>query len=96
MRASRPALALAAATALALPAAAQASTASVVTLSVPASTTCERVVADVTADYGVTPAAVYTSALCGFSSSLSRKTARLLSADPRVVSVEADTVIRTV
>jgi hypothetical protein len=93
MRASRLSLAVAATAALALPAGAQASTTPtyVVTLAVPAGTTCADVVRDVRADYAVTGGAVYTSALCAFSTPLRTQKARGLAADPRVVAVQPDT-----
>ncbi len=91
MRASQFILAGAVTAAVAFPAGAHAGTDSVVTLSVPATTTCEQVVFSVTADHGITPRTVYTSALCGFSASLSTARARALSADDRVLSVQADT-----
>ena len=75
---------------LAFPAGADAGSQYVVTLDVPATTTCDRVVHDVTTDYAIVPGTVYTSALCGFTASMSTSKARALSVEPRVLSVEAE------
>lgn len=76
---------------LGVPSAAQAAHDYVVTLKADATTTCERALIDVTVSYSISTTATYSSALCGFSASLSKGTVVSLEADPRVESVRADT-----
>ncbi len=77
--------------ALALPAAAAAGSDYVVSLHVPTTPeTCEQRILQVASDYDLTVRVVYTSALCGFATPLTRPELRRLEADPRVASVSAD------
>lgn len=75
---------------LAAPAAAQASSGYVVSLRNPADATCQAAILDVTMAYDVVPSRIYTSSVCGFSSSLSRAKAREMALDPRVEFVQPD------
>ncbi len=78
-------------TALAAPSPAAASQSYVVTLKAPgAGTTCEQTIVDVSKQYAISPKHTYTSALCGFSASISKRTVDSLKLDPRVEAVTAD------
>lgn len=79
--------------AFAAPASAQAAQDYVVTLKPAADSTCERTISDVSVAYSITLRSTYTSALCGFSASMSKRTVDDLRLDARVVSVRADTVV---
>jgi hypothetical protein len=61
----------------------------------PADATYDRAILDVTMTHGLVPAQVYTSAVCGFAASMSRSRAREVSLDPRVESVQPDTIVTT-
>jgi hypothetical protein len=77
----------------AAPATAHAGQSYVVTLNPAAETTCERTILDVSVQYGITLKSTYTSSLCGFSAMLSRRTVEELKLDPRVGSVQSDSVV---
>lgn len=78
------------ATVLLVPASASASQGYVVTLAPAANSTCEATIQAVTAAYSIAPKHVYTSALCGFSASISKRTVEQLRLDSRVKSVDPD------
>jgi len=72
------------------PAAAHAGQDYVVSLKPAAEQTCADTLAGVTRDYSISPRSTYTSSLCGFSASLSRRTVDALRLDPRVGAVSSD------
>ncbi len=86
----RTAGASAVALALIVPGTAHAAQDYVVTLSPSAGMTCEATIAAVSYDYAISPKMTYTSSMCGFSASLSKRTVEDMRADPRVRSISAD------
>ena len=78
------------AVALLAPATAQAGQDYVVSVAPSGGDTCAATVTAVTRDYSISPKSTYTSALCGFSASLTKRTADALRSDPRVTSVRSD------
>ena len=78
------------ATALLVPATASASQSYIVTLAPATGVTCESTIQAVSSAYTLTPKYTYTSALCGFSASIPKRTVEQLRLDSRVTSVEPD------
>ena len=78
------------AAAILAPASASAAQNYVVTLAPPAGVTCEATIQAVAATHSLTPKYTYTSALCGFSASVPKRTVESLRVDFRVSSVELD------
>lgn len=76
--------------ALLMPAAANASQDYVVMLSPTADHTCAATIEAVSAAYSLAPKYTYTSAICGFSASISKRTVEQVRLDSRVTSVEVD------
>ena len=78
------------ATALLVPGTASASQSHIVTLAPAPDSTCAATIQAVTAAYALSPKYLYTSALCGFSASISKSKVEQLRLDSRVKSVEPD------
>lgn len=78
------------AAALLAPATAGASQNYIVTLQPATGITCETTIRDVSLAYAISPKSTYTSSLCGFAASLSKRTVEALQLDSRVKSVTAD------
>lgn len=82
--------AVAVVTALLAPASASAGQSYIVTVAPPADSSCAATIQAVTTAYSLVPQHSYTSAFCGFSASIPKRTVEPLRADPRVTSVQPD------
>ena len=81
------------AAALLAPAAADASQSYIVTLQPVAAVTCETTIREVSLAYGISPKSTYTTSLCGFGASLSKRMVEALQLDPRVTAVRPDAMV---
>ena len=79
------------AAALLAPATAGAAQNYVVTLAPAGEATCGATIQAVSSAYSLTPRYSYTSAFCGFSASIPKRTVEQLRLDSRVASVDQDT-----
>lgn len=75
------------------PATAHASQDYIVTLQPATGITCETTIREVSLAYAISPKSSYTSSLCGFAASLSKRTVESLRLDSRVKSVTADATV---
>ena len=77
------------------PATAEAAQDYIVTLQPATGITCETTIRDVSQAYAISPKSTYTSSLCGFAASLSKRTVESLQLDSRVKSVTANGTVST-